>query len=107
MSAPVHSEKLIAEAGQEGAAVAPGAQVTVFGSHACREAGKQSDLDPLVVEPGVQDAAGESVRLRRALHGLPSVIELVVVSQAYVAAWRDVRGSFVHAALAEGRGVVG
>lgn len=101
------SETLIAEAGRRITEEAPGARVIVFGSYARGEAGDRSDLDLLVVEPEVENAAAESVRLRRALRGLPTAIDVVVVSQDYADAWRGVRGSLVHAALAEGRVVAG
>lgn len=103
----VSSETLIAEAGRRITEEAPGARVIVFGSYARGEAGDRSDLDLLVVEPEVENAAAESVRLRRALRGLPTAIDVVVVSQDYADAWRGVRGSLVHAALAEGRVVAG
>lgn len=70
----------------------------VFGSHARGDAGEYSDLDLLVVEAEVESAAAESVRLRRALRGLPTAIDVVVVSQDYLDQWRDVRGSLVQAA---------
>ena len=99
----VSIDELIAEAGRRIAEEAPGARVIVFGSHARGEADNRSDLDLLVVEPEVQNAAAESVRLRRALRGLPAAIDVVVVSKDYVDEWRDVRGSLVHAAMSEGR----
>jgi predicted nucleotidyltransferase len=98
----VVDEATIAEAGRRLAEAAPGARVVLFGSHARGEAGPRSDLDFLVVEPRVADAAAESVRLRRALRGLQIAAD-VVVSERDVEDWRDVRGSLVHAALADGR----
>lgn len=97
------SEELIAEAGRRIARAAPGATLIVFGSHARGEANRHSDLDLLVVEPEVENPGAESVRLRDVLLELPSAIDVIVVSQAYVDEWRDVRGSLVHAALSEGR----
>jgi predicted nucleotidyltransferase len=96
-------EATIAEAGRRLAKAAPGAQVLLFGSHARGDAGTRSDLDFLVVEPGLVDAAAESVRLRRALRGLRITADVVVLSEREVEDWRDVRGSLVHAALADGR----
>jgi len=103
----VSSDEMIAEAGRRIAQEAPGGQVMVFGSHARGQAGDRSDLDLLVVEPHVDNAAAESVRLRRALRGLPTAIDVVVVSKEYADDWRDVRGSLVHAAMSEGRVVAG
>lgn len=96
-------EATIAEAGRRLAEAAPGARVVLFGSHARGEAGPRSDLDFLVVEPQVADVANESVRLRRVLRGLRIAADVVVVSERDVEDWRDVRGSLVHAALADGR----
>jgi len=95
----VSSDEMIAAAGRRIAQEAPGAQVIVFGSHARGQAGDRSDLDLLVVEPHVDNAAAEPVRLRRSLRGLPTAIDVVD--------WRDVRGSLVHAAMSEGRVVAG
>jgi uncharacterized protein len=99
----VFDETLIARAASRLHAAAPQARVILFGSYARGDAGPRSDLDFLVVEPSVDDPAEESVRLRRALRGLGLVADVVVVSKQEADDWRDVRGSLVHAALAEGR----
>jgi predicted nucleotidyltransferase len=103
----VSSEELIAEAGRLIAAAAPDATLIVFGSHARGQANDYSDLDLLVVEPVVANPGAESVRLRRALLDLPTAIDVIVVSRRYADEWRDVQGSLVHAAMSEGRVVVG
>jgi hypothetical protein len=59
-----------------------------------------------VIESEVENTALESVRLMRGIRDLRLPVE-VVVSDDEVAEWRDVRGSFVHAALAEGRVLAG
>jgi len=64
---------------------------------------ESSDVDFLVIEPEVDDEAAESVRLCRALTGPPIPAEVIVVSEQRVRAWREVRGSLINAALAEGR----
>lgn len=81
----------------------PGTRVILFGSHARGEAGKHSDLDFLVIEPEVENATEESVRLRRTLRGLLLAVDVIVASEQEVRDWRDVKGSLIHAALAEGR----
>jgi uncharacterized protein len=97
-------DALIAEAGRRliGAA-SPQARVILFGSHARGDAGADSDLDFLVVEPFVEDAGAESVRLRRTLRGLGLFADVLVVSEREAEDWRDVRGSLIHTALHEGR----
>lgn len=99
----VFDENVIAEAAKRLAAAAPGAEVILFGSHARGSAGPGSDLDFLIVEPSVDDAAQEAVRLRRTLRGLGVFADVLVVSKDEAQAWRDVRGSVIQAALAEGR----
>jgi len=101
-------QALIEEAARRLAeAAAPGTRVILFGSHARGDAGGRSDLDFLVIEPDVEHAGDESVRLRRALRGLGVAADVVVVSARDVDEWSDVRGSLVHAALSEGRELVG
>jgi predicted nucleotidyltransferase len=96
-------EEVIGEAARRLREAAPGAQVILFGSSARGEGGRHSDLDFLVVERDLDSGAEESVRLRRALRDLLVPMDIVVVSERDVEKWRHVRGSLVHAALAEGR----
>jgi predicted nucleotidyltransferase len=97
------SEAIIDEAAQRLASAAPGAKVILFGSHARGDAGRGSDLDFLVVEPEVEDAMAESVRLRRTLRGLGVFADVVVISEQDAEEWRDVRGSLIHSVFADGR----
>lgn len=96
-------ETVIAEAGRRLSAAAPRAQVILFGSHARGEAGPDSDLDFLIVEPTVDDPVEESVRLRRTLNGLALFADVVVVSTAEADRWRHVHGTMIHSAFTEGR----
>lgn len=100
-------ETLIAEAGRRLAAAAPEAQVILFGSHAHGDAGPNSDVDFLVVEPEVANEARESVRLHRTLRDLRMPVDVIVVSRDYAERWREVRGGLVHAALSHGRVLAG
>ena len=96
-------EATISEAGRRLVGASPaGTRVILFGSYARGEASRHSDLDFLVIEPSVEHPASESVRLRRALGDLVVAADIIVVSQQRVGEWRDVRGSLIHAALAEG-----
>jgi hypothetical protein len=52
-----------------------------------------------VIEPSVDDPVEESVRLFEASACSP---DIVVVTEHEVEEWRAVRGSLIHAALAEG-----
>lgn len=97
-------EATIDEAGRRLTGASPsGTCVILFGSHARGEAGEHSDLDFLVIEPEVENAAEESVRLRRTLRGLLLAADVIVASEQRVRDWRDVKGSLIHAAPAEGR----
>jgi predicted nucleotidyltransferase len=102
----VIDEATIIEAGRRLSEAAPGARVVLFGSHARGDAGPRSDLDFLVVEREVENTAMESVRLDRALRGLGVAADVIVVRERDVDEWQDVRGSLVHAALADGRVLV-
>jgi predicted nucleotidyltransferase len=94
---------LIDEAARRIAAAAPGARVILFGSHARGEAGPDSDVDLLVVEPRVEDHHGEVVRLQRVLAPLRLPADVIVVSEAHVEEWGDVASTMIHDALREGR----
>jgi predicted nucleotidyltransferase len=94
---------LIDEAARRIVASAPGARVVLFGSHARGEAGPDSDVDLLVVEPHVPDRFAEIVRLQRVLAPLRLPADVVVVSEAHVAEWGDVQSTMLHDALREGR----
>ena len=86
-----------------GAVVPPRSQVFLFGSRARGDADDGSDFDILVIEPDLEDAAVESVRLRRELRGLGVPIDVVVVDRAKASRRRTVRGTMVELALREGR----
>ncbi len=100
----VIDEAVIAEAGRRlSEAAPPSSRVILFGSAARGELTRHSDLDFLVIEPEVENHALESVRLRRALADVLVPMDIIVASEHRVREWRDVRGSLIYAALAEGR----
>ena len=84
------ADDLIDEAARRITAAAPGARVILFGSQARGEAGPDSDVDLLVVEPSVDDRFAEIVRLQRVLAPLRLPADVVVVSEAHVEEWGDV-----------------
>jgi predicted nucleotidyltransferase len=94
---------LIDEAARRIVAAAPGARVILFGSHARGEAGPDSDVDLLVVEPRVTDRFAEIVRLQRLLAPLRLPADVIVVSEDQVEEWGDVQSTMLHDALREGR----
>ena len=100
---PMTNESLIAEAGRRLATATDGAQVIVFGSYARGEAGPESDLDLLVIEPEVSTPRAESARLRRELRDLEVALDVIVVSSKQAEEWANVPGSMVSEALQNGR----
>lgn len=98
---------VIEEAGRRLATAAGrSAQVVVFGRGERNPSG-HDHLDFLVIKPDVANEADESVRLARVLRDLRIPVDVLVVSRTHADAWRDVRGSVVHSALAHGRVVAG
>jgi predicted nucleotidyltransferase len=103
---PMTNESLIAEAGRRLAMATDGARVIVFGSYARGEAGPESDLDLLVIEPEVSSPRAESARLRRELRDLEVALDVIVVSARQAEKWADVAGTMVNEALQTGRVLV-
>ncbi len=103
----VIDESVIAEAGRRLAVAAPGARVILFGSCASGQAGSDSEVNFLVVEPEVASEVEESVRLHRTLRDLRIPADVIVVSRDHADRWREVRGGLVHAALTQGRVLAG
>ena len=96
-------DDVIDEAARRIAEAAPGARVILFGSHARGDAGPDSDVDLLVIEPRVGDRFAEVVRLQRVLAPLRLPADITVVSEAHVEEWGDVASTMLHDALREGR----
>jgi predicted nucleotidyltransferase len=100
----VTSAEVIEEIGTRLARAAPKeSRVVLFGSHARGEADAGSDYDVLVIEPQVDDAAEESVRLRSELGDLLVPVDVIVVDRERARRRASVRGTMVERALSEGR----
>lgn len=84
-------------------AAAPGSRVILFGSHARGQAGPDSDLDFLVVEPHVTDRFAEMSRLRKALGPMSVPVDVLVVSHRVFEEWRDTPNTVLYEAAREGR----
>ncbi len=96
-------EKVIATAARMLLRAAPRSRVILFGSHARGEAGPDSDLDFLVIEPQVTARRTEQVRLRDVLRPLRMPADVLVVSEAAFRDWADTPGTVIYEAAHEGR----
>jgi predicted nucleotidyltransferase len=76
------SEQTILRAAQLLGEAAKPAKIILFGSYARGDAGEESDLDFLVIEPTLRDKFAEMVRLRQVLRPLRVPVDVLVCSQA-------------------------
>jgi predicted nucleotidyltransferase len=93
----------VAEAVRRIVAVAHPLRVILFGSQARGDAGRDSDLDLVVVEKDVVDRYAEMVRLHRALSGLILPVDILVVSECDFKEWADTPGSIYRTIQREGK----
>lgn len=96
-------EKTITAAAELLLRAAPGSRVILFGSHARGQAGPDSDLDFLVVEPQVKDRFAEMVRLGEVLRPLGIDVDVLVVSEKVFEDWRDTPNTVIYEAATEGK----
>ena len=96
-------ESTIAKAIERLRQAAPGATIILFGSHARGDAGEDSDLDFLVVEPELTSRRGEMVRLREALVPLEVPVDVLVASEKTYRYWAETPGTVYFEAATEGR----
>jgi predicted nucleotidyltransferase len=68
-------------------AVSQPRQIIIFGSYVRAELNKNSDLDLLIITAdNLQNTREESVRIRRALKGIPMAMDILVVTESKFAA---------------------
>ena len=82
---------------------APEATFMLFGSYARGDAGENSDLDILVIEPVVKARRREMVRLSDILRPLHVPVDIIVVSRDNFEKWADFPGTIIYNAAKEGR----
>ncbi len=80
-----------------------GSEVILFGSHGRGDAGPDSDLDFLVVEPQLTSKHAEMVRLRDVLRPLCVPADVLVISRAVFEDWRDTPNNVIYEAWKEGK----
>ena len=78
-------------------------KIILFGSYARGEAGEESDLDLLIIEPKVPNKSAEMVRLRNALRALRIPMDVVVASETEIDDWGHLPGTLYYWALKEGK----
>lgn len=97
------SPAIITEAAHRLLEAAPGSRVILFGSHARGDAGPDSDVDFMVVEPQVKSRRAEMVRLSNVLRPLRIPADVLVTSQETFQQNSQVKGTVWHRAAKEGR----
>jgi len=78
-------------------------KIILFGSYARGDYGPDSDLDLMVVMDRVESPRSESVRLRRALRGLLTPIDIIVATPEQLERHKNTLGLIYRNVLAEGK----
>jgi len=87
--------------------VASPERIILFGSAARGEAGPESDLDLLVVKPGVAHRRRLAQQIYQNLVGVAVPVDVLVVTPEDIETWRDRVGTIIGPAMTEGRVVYG
>jgi predicted nucleotidyltransferase len=99
---PVAGEELLDEIVHRILGVCDPKQIILFGSYARGEAGPDSDVDIMVIAEDVTEPRRESVRLRRALRGLLTPIDIIVATPEHLHRHRNSVGLVYGPAVREG-----
>ena len=78
-------------------------KVILFGSHARGEAGRDSDVDLLVVMPFAGSKRKKTVEVRLAVRGMGVAKDVFLVTPEELEFYRDAIGTIVRSALREGK----
>jgi len=100
---PPVDARLLEEVVRRIRAVGDPKRIVLFGSRARGEAGPESDLDLLIVEPSDQPRYRRAPRYLRALVGVFPAKDVVVWTPEEIAAWAGVPNAFITTALREGQ----
>ena len=102
MSSPAY-HRLLPEITRRILSVSTPERIILFGSFARGNSDADSDLDLLVILEGVRSPRAESNRLRRALRGLLTPVDIIVATPQQVERHRNTSGYVYQSALAEGK----
>jgi uncharacterized protein len=78
-------------------------KIILFGSYARGTSGADSDLDLLIIVPGVKHLRKESIRVRRALRGLLVPVDIVIATPEQIERLGNTAGLVYQTALSEGK----
>jgi len=78
-------------------------KIILFGSYARGDFGADSDLDILIIIPGVKHLRQESIRVRRALRGMLAPVDIVVATPEQITRLGNEAGLMYQSALSEGK----
>lgn len=78
-------------------------KIILFGSYARGTFGADSDLDLLIIIPGVKHLREESIRVRRALRGLLVPVDIVIATPEQIERLGNTAGLVYQTALSEGK----
>jgi predicted nucleotidyltransferase len=77
-------------------------KIILFGSYARGDAGEDSDVDLLVIEPTLAHKRDEMVRLRNLIRPLRIPVDVLVASEDEIRDWGHLPGTVLYWALTEG-----
>ena len=86
-------------------AVAEPERIILFGSAASGSMTRDSDVDLLVIERGIEDQREESIRLREALGGIDMPIDVFAMTAERFEETKGVIGGLAYPANKNGRGI--
>ncbi len=82
-------------------------KVVLFGSHADGSAGKNSDLDLLVITDTRDEGFKRTKKIRKYLRGTKIPIDIVVYTPSEVEEWKDTKSAFITQVLENGKVIYG
>ena len=78
-------------------------KIILFGSYARGDFGIDSDLDLLIIVPGSKHLREESIRVRRALRGLLTPVDILIATPEQISRLGNTPGLIYQTALKEGK----